>query len=353
MIRIGTNRDEVGAAEPDNRDDSARNQANLVGLVSSAVRNDLLARNPVGVGPQIDQPAAGPAAPGRYPAPMDVIRYASVEDYLAGAGPFLEAREAEHNLIFGIASQIQADPTQFETPYLAAAVDGGRVLGAVLRTPPWRIVLSCFDGDATAVADAFAGDLDGMVLPGMVGPPASTDTFAAAWSARTGARTRLTRHERSFRLRHVIPPRAAPGHMLRAQSEHRAILAAWSQAFEEEAHTAPPGPTDHEAVADRWIRGVGRTAWLWIDAGRPVSLTGVGGLTPHGIRVGPVYTPPELRGRGYASNLVAEASQLHLDQGRQFIFLFTDLANPTANKIYQSIGYEPVIDIDEYAFEPA
>jgi predicted GNAT family acetyltransferase len=138
--------------------------------------------------------------------------------------------------------------------------------------------------------------------------------------------------------------------MLRAQPEHRALLAAWSQAFEEEAHTAPPGPTDHDAVADRWIRGIGRTAWLWIDEGRPVSLTGVGGLTPHGIRVGPVYTPPELRGRGYASNLVAEASQLQLDGGRQFVFLFTDLANPTANRIYRSIGYEPVIDIDEYAF---
>src|SRR5262249_17751428 len=159
-------------------------------------------------------------------------------------------------------------------------------------------------------------------------------------------------HERSFRLRHVIAPKAAPGHMQRGAHEHRAVLAAWSKAFEEEAHTAPPGPTDHDAVADRWIRGIGRTAWLCIDEGRPGSLAGAGGgLTPHGIRVGPVYTPPELRGRGYASNLVAEASQLQLDGGRQFVFLFTDLANPTANKIYQSIGYEPVIDIDEYAFE--
>jgi len=281
---------------------------------------------------------------------MDVIRYASVPEFLSHAGPFLEAREAEHNLIFGIASNVQADPTQFGTPYLAAVVDGNRVVGAALRTPPWRVVLSVFDVDARAVAEALAGDLVGQQVPGMVGPTASTEPFAFAWAARTGAKATLTRHERSFRLRHVIPPRPAPGHMQRAANEHRAVLAAWSKAFEEEAHTAPPGPTDHEATADRWIRGVGRTAWLWIDEGRPVSLTGVGGLTPHGIRVGPVYTPPELRGRGYASNLVAEASQLHLDSGREFVFLFTDLANPTANKIYQSIGYEPVIDIDEYAF---
>ena len=73
-------------------------------------------------------------------------------------------------------------------------------------------------------------------------------------------------------------------------------------------------------------------------------------MTRNGIRIGPVYTPPGLRGRGYASNLVAEASQAELDAGRRFVFLFTDAANPTANKIYQDIGYEPVTDIDEYAF---
>ena len=83
-----------------------------------------------------------------------------------------------------------------------------------------------------------------------------------------------------------------------------------------------------------------------------MSLTGVGGLTPHGIRVGPVYTPPELRGRGYASNLVAAASQAALDDGRRALFLFTDLANPTSNRIYQAIGYEPVRDVDEWSLDP-
>jgi len=282
---------------------------------------------------------------------MDVIRFESVAAYRAFAGDFLVAREAEHNLIFGIASQIEADPSQFAgQPYLAAVVDDGQVIGAALRTPPWRIILSMFDGEPDAVAAALAADLAGAPLPGMVGPTASTTAFATAWAGATGASITLTRHERAFRLRHVIPPRPAPGHMQRALPEHRDLLAAWLLAFEIEAHTAPPGPTDHDAVADRWIRGIGRTAWLWVDAGRPVSLTGVGGLTPNGIRVGPVYTPPEARGRGYASNLVAEASQLQLDGGRSFVFLFTDLANPTSNKIYQEIGYEPVIDIDEYAF---
>ena len=74
------------------------------------------------------------------------------------------------------------------------------------------------------------------------------------------------------------------------------------------------------------------------------------GATPNGIRIGPVYTPPDRRGHGYASALTAGASQDQLDRGRRFVFLFTDLANPTSNKIYQAIGYEPVCDVDAYLF---
>ena len=128
------------------------------------------------------------------------------------------------------------------------------------------------------------------------------------------------------------------------------MLATWAQAFHDEAIGSSGPPQDYDEMAERWIRGLGRTAYLWVDDGRPVSLAGAGGLTPSGIRIGPVYTPPELRGRGYASNLVAGVSQLLLDSGRQFVFLFTDLANPTANRIYQAIGYEAVNDIDELEF---
>ena len=138
--------------------------------------------------------------------------------------------------------------------------------------------------------------------------------------------------------------------MLVARPEHHRLLSDWIEAFHDEASISNPRQ-DYATMADRWIRRLGRTVYLWADGGRPVSMTGVGGLTPNGIRVGPVYTPPEERGRGYASNLVAQASQAQLDAGRTFVFLFTDLANPTSNKIYQAIGYEPVNDVDEWEFE--
>ncbi len=103
-------------------------------------------------------------------------------------------------------------------------------------------------------------------------------------------------------------------------------------------------------MTDRWLAGRGRTLYLWED-GDVVSLAGIGSPTPHGVRVGPVYTPPDRRGRGYASALVAGISQAALDAGRTFCFLFTDLANPTSNHIYETIGYRPVRDVDMWRFE--
>ena len=91
---------------------------------------------------------------------------------------------------------------------------------------------------------------------------------------------------------------------------------------------------------------------LWEADGRPVSLVVAGSRTPNGRRIGPVYTPPAQRGRGYAGALTAAASQDQLDRGAAFCFLFTDLANPTSNAIYRRIGYEPVTDVDQYRFGP-
>ena len=49
--------------------------------------------------------------------------------------------------------------------------------------------------------------------------------------------------------------------------------------------------------------------------------------------------------------LVAELSRQLLDDGRDYCFLYTDLANPTSNRIYIDVGYELVCESADYAFE--
>lgn len=279
-------------------------------------------------------------------------RFDDVDGFLAATGDFLAAREAEHNLLWGITSQVRGFPELFEEPPTFASVTdaGGRVVAATLRTPPWNQVLS--EVDDPAAVDLLAEELSGQPLPGVTGPSEAAARFAAAWAERTGRRAELGVAERIFRLERVVPPeRPAAGSWRLAEPADRELVADWLVRFGAEATPTTPPLTEPLATADRWIARRYRTLYLWEADGRVVSLVGAGGETPHGIRIGPVYTPPDERDRGYASSLTAAATQDQLDSGRRFVFLFTDLSNPTSNKIYRAIGYEPVCDVDLYHFE--
>jgi predicted GNAT family acetyltransferase len=277
----------------------------------------------------------------------------SVDEFLAVAGSFLEAREAENNLLFGIASAIRATPEVFadDPPRFATVTEAaGRVVAATLRTPPHNQVLSSIDDLAAvdALVDAFREES----LPGVLGPTEAAARFAAGWTDATGQAAGIEVAERIFRLERVIPPhRPASGAWRMAEPRDRDVIARWMVEFVQEATQEDP-PPDPAAAADRWIARRGRAPYVWEDGDAVVSWVGASGETPHGIRIGPVYTPPSLRNRGYASSLTAAASADQLATGRRFCFLFTDLANPTSNKIYQAIGYEPVCDVDQYRFRP-
>lgn len=281
---------------------------------------------------------------------VTVERSADVEGFAAAADAFLVAREAEHNLILGICSNLRSaavstpvDPVDF---FVCRAA--GRIVLVAIRTPPYNLVLSEVDDpDAlSALADATAD----LALPGVSGPSGHAGAFAQHWCAAAGRSPRLLIAERIFRLTQVRAPEPAPPGRLRvATPDDRDLTIAWFGAFVDEA--LPTGaPTFEPGLVDSRIASGG--IYLWDDDG-PVSCASVGARTPNGARIGPVYTPPERRGRGYASACVAGASQAGLDAGLSFLFLFTDLANPTANRIYQTIGFEPVRDVDIWRFETA
>jgi uncharacterized protein len=280
---------------------------------------------------------------------VEVIGHAEPESFLAQAGEFLAAREAQHNLILGLASRLRREPLMYGEPaYLAVASEGGRVVGVALRTPPHNLALSEIDDEAAIeplvehVHSVFGS------LPGVVGPKERAGQFAAAWQAATGVSASLELAQRTFCADHVEPPPPVSGKMRDYVRGDRELASRWMDAFVAEALPDAP-PESSEKFVDRREEDPDGGLVLWEDDG-PVSMAGFGGPTPNGIRVGPVYTPPELRGRGYASALTAALTQRLLDGGRRFCFLFTDLANPTSNSIYQRIGYRPVSDVDMWSF---
>lgn len=276
------------------------------------------------------------------------------EEFLERAGPLLLADEARHNLILGIAGTIRDSPDLYPERSLWLVRDGSEVVGAALRTLPYNLILArprapqALAELAEAVADE--------ELPGVVGAEPEVLEFAELWSGRLGARTRTSMRQGVYALEQVEPVGAVPGAARVATSADRELALHWWIAFGEEVlHEGGPGRDRAEATLDHRLSSTTAGILLWEVDGEPVSIAGWGGRTPNGIRVGPVYTPPELRGRGYATALTADLSQRLLDGrlfegGRRFCFLYTDLANPTSNAIYERIGYRRVAESAEIAF---
>lgn len=182
-------------------------------------------------------------------------------------------------------------------------------------------------------------------LPAVFGPEPVAGAFAALWAERKGVSSVVGTRQRIYRLERVtMPPWRVPGSLRAAQLEDLDLLEAWVQAFSTEAGVVTRNA--RRAAEARINEGA---VWLWVD-GVPRSMAVEAGHTPNGARIGYVYTPPEFRGRGYASSCVAALSQRVLESGRKLCFLYTDLSNPTSNRIYQRLGYEPVCDVVDYDF---
>lgn len=264
------------------------------------------------------------------------------------AGPFLGAREAENNLALGLTAVMKAGRSYGDAVYFGVARVGDRVAGAAMRAGHYLIVTAGTTDPAldALVEDAVRATPD---APGIVGPKDVARRAVDLWTSRTGQRAHVQMAERIYALTRVIPPRAIQGSMRVARPEDLDVVAPWFHAFGTESQPhLNTSSTDARANAERWIASGGLRVWT---DGVVASMAGATGPTPNGIRVGAVYTPPKMRRRGYASALVAALSQEQLESGRRFCFLYTDLPNPTSNKIYQEIGYRPVIDVDEYAFD--
>ena len=218
---------------------------------------------------------------------------------------------------------------------------GNAIVGVGSITGGFNMLLSRLGEDvAPALADAVRGG--SLPIPGVIGNERDTLAFATAWQASTGARIVPGMRQAIMACRAVRPPKAVPGTWSLADRSDREWLLPWLQAFADEAD---PGPTPQPDAGETILRSVQPPGGMFVwrdESGQPLSIAGYRGQTVNGIRIGPVYTPPEHRGRGYGSAITAVATQALLNEGRQFVCLYTDLANPTSNHIYAGIGYEPV-----------
>ncbi|MFC5636346.1 GNAT family N-acetyltransferase [Streptomyces bullii] len=273
-----------------------------------------------------------------------------LDDFLSRAGAFLRSRPAEHTVPLTVTETLRTrGPHVYGdgVPEFGVLERDGTVRASLFRTPPHWLNLTALTGEE---ADALAARLAavGQRLPGVNAEQDTAAAFAEAWQRHTGVTVTLRQRQRLYRLgTPTVPQPLPPGRPRVAGAADRERLVRWCEEFGEAVGTGTV--QDAAAWADARIERGGVTFWETPD-GTPVAMAGTTPKVAGQVRVAGVYTPPRLRGRGYAGAATAEVSRAALAAGVREVLLFTDLANPTSNALYQRIGYRPVADFAVYDF---
>ena len=278
---------------------------------------------------------------------MEIVLHDDAGSFAAAAGSLLRADPLRHTLALGVLDGVLRVGEPFVV--LLTVHDGGAVVGAALRSPGRPTLVSAVPPRMAPVVERALAAAD-PASDGVSGPLAEAEAVAAARVARTGCRSEPARRMRLFALGTLRPPGGVPGVSRRAGDGDIAVLGSWRRAFSEETAAGGwNGPVEPEEHVARSLR-LGAAEMLWEVDGVPVAQATARPVLAGASRIGPVYTPPEQRGHGYAAAVTAAASQWALDQGAERVLLFTDLANPTTNRLYPRIGYRPVHDAVELLF---
>jgi GNAT superfamily N-acetyltransferase len=268
----------------------------------------------------------------------------SLLDYSATAGDLVRADAGRNTILLGAAEALRVRGLAASSP--ARPLFGwwqppgeSAVTAAFLHSPPFPVALTSMTVDiAIALARALAGR--GRAVNGVNADLPAATAFGAAWHELTGDAVEESMRSRLYQLGELTPPEPFPAGQARlAGPADRSLLVTWSEAFGQEAGT---GPRNIAEMVDDRLSYRGYT--LWEQAGQPVSLAGLTRQVAGQVRVGPVYTPPGHRGRGYGGAVTWTVSQAARRAGAEQVVLFTDLANPVSNELYQRLGYQPVAD---------
>jgi ribosomal protein S18 acetylase RimI-like enzyme len=225
--------------------------------------------------------------------------------------------------------------------------DFGETTGAVLITPPYELLLAALPAASVEPLVTHLRQLT-VAVPGVRGSEEVAATFVASWTKGTELAALTGDHLRLYGLSTLTPPDPAPPGGARLATEaDTPLVTSWWEAYQQEAeaHLVEVGPLATHAIADGLL-------WLWVDdSGTPVAMAGrkspVGGAS----RIGPVFTPPEHRSRGYGGAVTTACASAALSSGAEHVLLFTDLSNPISNLIYQRIGFTPISDAVTVRFQ--
>lgn len=279
---------------------------------------------------------------------MHVKRYLNIDSFLQENLSFLEKNEAANNLPLGIPLSIPRLQALEQPLNLFSVQHEGEVIFSAAQTPPHNLLISGHPDYTSEILNAFIPFLKDIAIEitGVIGDRHLALAFAKAWEIKTGQTWKINFRQLVHQLDQLQDIRPTSGQLRKATLNDLPIVEQWIIDFALAAMNSS-NPEKSKAIASAKIE-TGQI-YLWEDQ-IPVSMAAVARPTRNGITVNYVYTPPEHRGKGYASNCVYAMSEKMLE-AYKFCCLFTDETNPTSNKIYQAMGYYPVAEFYEIKFK--
>jgi len=260
---------------------------------------------------------------------------------------FLLEKQAQNCLGIGIIETLVNCPDVFQEYYLWLIEDNGAIKGVSWWTPPHPIGLSEMPEIAIETLLEEVLHLP-QQLSSVIGPKPQADLFRDSYIKKTQRTLLSSMEQRIYQASKATLPFEVQGQMRVATSNDLELVSKWSYAFAKDCGLG----LDEERIKSIATRSIQQgNRFLWEINGLASAMAGVSGPTPSGIRISSVYTPDNLRGRGYASAIVCGVTNRMISEGKRFCFLYTDLSNPTSNSIYQRLGYLPVCDSAHHSFK--
>jgi predicted GNAT family acetyltransferase len=281
---------------------------------------------------------------------MNFKKYTDVNEFYNATYELLLCHEGQNliplgNIILGKEGKDKSgwrDPANW---FMATVSDVSGIQLVAIMTPPHNITLYAKDNkiDEAAVSCLISGIGD-VPVPGVMARKDMAVVFAKPFCAAKKLTFETKMEQRIYELTEVNPDIAHVGELRLVEESDMYFIPYWMEALYSTENGIDKNMRVPQNAEDYLYRMVREKMYVLQDNGKPVSMVGTHREMQTVCGVGPVYTPPYFRRKGYASSAVAKASQAILDRGFTKCVLYTDLANPTSNSIYQKIGYRPICD---------
>lgn len=240
--------------------------------------------------------------------------------------PALESDEVRHNLMLGVLGG------RFAAELRLWSVGGPGA--CAIQTPGYPLILGPLSREQCRQLAEETRDIG---LPGVVGNDETAKWFVER-AIELGQRFRAPIPQRIHALRASPRYPGAPGSWRKVEAANSVVFVEWLLAFFDEAVPNEPKPS-RERIEQTARDG---QYLFWVVEGEPVSMAGIVRRTRYAAAIAGVYTPPALRGRGYAGSVTAANVERVFGEGRTAACLYTDLRNPMSNRCYAKIGFQPV-----------